>query len=216
MKIATWNLERLKHLKKLDEITAILKNLNADILILTETDERVRLDNYPFQMATSKLSEYYSESERRVKIYSKYEILRQIETCDDATSCCVELKTGVGNLMVYGTIIGVFGNRRPDFKVDLLRQIDDFKKLSVSQNLCVAGDFNISFADNYYFTKFGREQLNAVFEECEMSNLTNDLTETIDHIAVSRAFLKNVKPVCQEWNFDKKYSDHKGVCVGLN
>ena len=41
MKIANWNIERLKNSSKLDEITQILTNLDADILVLTETDNRI-------------------------------------------------------------------------------------------------------------------------------------------------------------------------------
>ncbi|MEN9488259.1 MAG: hypothetical protein RL494_524, partial [Bacteroidota bacterium] len=40
MKIANWNIERLKNSSKLDEITQILTDLDAEILVLTETDNR--------------------------------------------------------------------------------------------------------------------------------------------------------------------------------
>lgn len=43
MKIATWNIERLRHQKKLEEITSVCERVGADILILTETDTRVQL-----------------------------------------------------------------------------------------------------------------------------------------------------------------------------
>ena len=42
MKIGTWNLERLKHYKKVSEITLLLENQNCDILVLTEYDERIK------------------------------------------------------------------------------------------------------------------------------------------------------------------------------
>ena len=44
MKIATWNLERLrKNGKKTEEIIRILKTLNADILVLTEINDFIDL-----------------------------------------------------------------------------------------------------------------------------------------------------------------------------
>lgn len=43
MKIATWNIERLKHYKQVDEIHDILVRVNADILMITETDIRISL-----------------------------------------------------------------------------------------------------------------------------------------------------------------------------
>ena len=46
MKIATWNVERLKHKSKLALIVETIKRIDADILILTETDTQIYLDNY--------------------------------------------------------------------------------------------------------------------------------------------------------------------------
>ena len=41
MKIATWNIERLKHKKALAEIMSSIDEIKADILVLTETDQRL-------------------------------------------------------------------------------------------------------------------------------------------------------------------------------
>lgn len=219
MTIATWNLERLKYSKETAKIIAILENLNADIVVLTEYDERVNLKNYPFQMATKSLSEiqpeFYKPSEKRVKIYSKYEIVNQLPTYDEYTSCCVELKPERGNLLVYGTIIGIFGNRHENFKTDIPKQIIDFKTLSKNKNICIIGDYNISFSDNYYFTNWGRNELNNSFLENKITNLTHHLPETIDHIAISHEFIGKAPVEIHEWNLDKKLSDHKGVCISL-
>lgn len=219
MTIATWNLERLKHNREVVEIISILENLNADILVLTEYDEKVDLKHYPFQIATKNLallhSENYKQTEKRVKIYSKYEIVNQFKTYDEYTSCCGEIKTERGNLIVYGTIIGIFGNRNQNFKSDLQQQIDDFNNLSKAQNFCIVGDYNISFSDNYYFTNFGRSELIKSFKENKIDNLTQQLSEVIDHIAISKAFIRDSKIEIYEWNLDKKLSDHKGICVSL-
>ena len=219
MTIATWNLERLKYNREVVEIISILENLNADILVLTEYDEKVDLKRYPFQIATKNLallhSENYKQTEKRVKIYSKYEIVNQFKTYDEYTSCCAEIKTERGNLIVYGTIIGIFGNRNQNFKSDLQQQIDDFNNLSKAQNFSIVGDYNISFSDNYYFTNFGRSELIKSFKENKIENLTQQLSEVIDHIAISKAFIRNSKIETYEWNLDKKLSDHKGICVSL-
>jgi hypothetical protein len=217
MTIATWNLERLKYSKETAKIISILENLNADILVLTEYDERVNLKNYPFQIATKSLSEiqpgYYRPSEKRVKIYSKYEIVNQLQTYDEYTSCCTEIKTEKGNLLVYGTIIGIFGNRNENFKADLAKQIIDYTTLTRNYNICIIGDYNISFSDNYYFTNWGRNELNYTFLQNKIKNLTHHLPETIDHIAISQEFIGDAELKIQEWNLDKKLSDHKGVCI---
>ena len=51
MRIATWNVERLKHRKRLDNIQAACQATNADILVLTETDQTIHTD-YPYQIHT--------------------------------------------------------------------------------------------------------------------------------------------------------------------
>ena len=219
MKISTWNIERLKHKNKIEQINSILAELKADILVLTESDNRVDTSNYKFCIQTLKPEDfgpdYYSESENRVTICTNYEIVRQHETYDKYTSLCVELETSLGTLIVYGTIIGILGNRHKNFKNDLAQQISDYKNLSKEKNFCLIGDYNISFGDNYYFTNDGRNELNIVFKECNLNLLTRANAECIDHIAISDNFLTNVETEIAEWNLDKKLSDHKGIYVNL-
>ena len=219
MKIGTWNLERLKHHKKISQITLLLEKQNCDILVLTEYDERIKPNGFEFEIATKSLTELdsknYLKTEIRVKIFSKYEIIEEFKTHDNFTSCCATLKTEKGNLIVYGTIIGIYGNRNQNFKDDLLNQIANYKFLSKKQNLCIIGDFNISFCDNYYFTNLGRTELNKSFAENQMENLTENQIETIDHIAISKKFIGDSKIENVEWNIDKKLSDHKGISVKL-
>jgi len=219
MRIATWNIERLKHKNNLVLINSILAGLKADILVLTETDNQVAPANYKYCFRTPKLTEirpdYYKESENRITIYTNYEIIRQHETYDRYTSLCVELKTEQGNLIVYGTIIGIFGNRHKNFNIDLSRQISDCQKLSKGNNFCLIGDYNISFADNYYFTNNGRNELNNLFRECNLNLLTRDRAACIDHIAISEDFITIMETEIGEWNLNKKLSDHKGIYVEL-
>ncbi len=219
MKIGTWNIERLKHYKKKSEITLLLEKQNCDILVLTEYDERIKPKGFEFELVTKNLAELdsinYRKTEYRVKIFSKYEIIEEFNTYDDFTSCCATLKTEMGNLIVYGTIIGIYGNRNRNFKHDLSNQIANFKFLSQNQNLCIIGDYNISFCDNYYFTNWGRTELNKSFAENEMENLTEKITETIDHIAISKKFIGDSKAEIVEWNIGKELSDHKGISVKL-
>lgn len=81
--------------------------------------------------------------------------------------------------------------------------------------ICVCGDFNCSFFDNYYFTRAGRNDLQNLFQEVELSLLTGEQAECIDHIAISRRFASFVKLTIEEWNEDKLLSDHKGIAVSF-
>jgi len=216
LRIATWNIERLRHKNKLQEIVKNCEQVNADIFVLTETDSRVSL-NYKTCISTTPPTnkDYYNPTETRVTIYTKYELVECHATYDEHTAVCVELKTEKGNLIVYGTIIGIFGNRYNSFIPDLRCQVKDIEHLAKEKNVCIVGDFNCSFTDNYYFTKDGREVLEDVLTSNEISILTREQLECIDHIAVSNDFITGLSYKIYEWNFDKILSDHKGIIVEL-
>jgi hypothetical protein len=113
LKIATWNVERLRHKNELPSIIANCEQADADILVLTETDSRLNL-KYKSCFSTlppenAKIN--YAETETRVSIYTNYDFVRQYATFDEHTAIYVELKTDIGNVLVYGTIIGIYGNR---------------------------------------------------------------------------------------------------------
>ncbi len=217
MKIATWNIERLKHRKQLPEIIEAINKVDADILILTEADEAVRLPHYLWLLSTWRIDEpMYRPTEHRVTILTRdYKIEEPTETFDKYTAVCHTITTPLGPLAVYGTIIGTHGNRRQSFKDDLEKQIADIDAIVKQMPICIAGDFNISFSDNYYYTKHGRDLLTACFERNDLVNVTASLPECIDHIVLSKSFIGDREIKLTEFNVDKKLSDHKGVCVEL-
>ncbi len=219
MKIATWSVARpTQNSKRVPLILNHLKKVDADILILTETNEILDLDNqYNFFHSTKPQEIFYKDGENRVSIYSKYKSAGQIETFRSDTSICINFDTPLGNIAVYGTIIGINGNKRKDFITDLEEQLSDFERISKVNNLCIAGDLNITFSDNYYFTKDGRGKLNKAFDKFELTNLTADIPKNIDHIILPTKFF-NTKEIPGTWNnpVDKKLSDHMGVFVNIS
>lgn len=215
MKIATWNIERLKNKSKLAEIKSEIEAISPDILVLTESDNRLVISDYKYCISTpfiyQKEPQNYLKSEQRVTIYTNYEVINQFKTYDDYSSLCIELKTELGNLIVYGTIIGIYGNRHPNFNEDLISQLNDFNQLSLFNNLCIIGDYNLSFADNYYFTNFGRKTILDCFKSNNIDLITSNRAQCIDHIALSSAWVESKKLKLSEWNLDKNLSDHKGI-----
>jgi hypothetical protein len=193
-----------------------LTKINADILILTETNEIINLGNSYNCFHTSKLEEpYYKNGERRVSIYSKYDFIEDFITFRADTSICIKLKTPLGELAVYGTVIGTHGNRSESFIADLDEQLIDFNRIAKANSFCISGDLNITFADNYYYTKEGREKLNASFENLNLINLTANIPENIDHIVLTKTFVGERQPKIETWNMDKKLSDHIGISIEL-
>lgn len=216
MKIATWNVERpTKNSKRIPEILDYLQKLDADILVLTETNEILNLGaSYNFFYATKPQDDNnYKEGETRICIYSKYKTIGQIETFRSDTGICVNFDTPLGNIAVYGTVIGVTGNKGDSFKTDLELQLADFNRISKTNNLCICGDLNTSFSDNYYFTNEGRDKLNNAFDTLALLNLTANIPKNIDHIILPKKLLTNTKTFIGTWNqdIDKKLSDHMGV-----
>lgn len=218
MKIATWNVERLRHASRLPEITELCKRQRADIFVVTETDTRLELAfKHCFKaFMPTDTGASYKPTESRVSIFTNYDIVKQHTTFDDQTAVCVELQTEHGNLTVYGVVMGIYGNRHESYKRDLPLILADVKRLTVSGiPLCVVGDYNCSFSDNYYYTAAGRLAIEKTFSECGLELLTRDLPQCIDHIAISRKALTGLSNHISEWNLDKSLSDHKGVAVEI-
>jgi len=221
MKIATWNIERPKKTGiRVPRIIECIRKVEPDILILTETNEAVYLgEEYNYFHSNILQESFYKEGERRTSIYSKYQLTGTHVTFRADTSICAKLKTPFGELAVYCTVIGINGNRRKNFDADLVKQLEDFERISVNENFCenfcIGGDLNMSFADNYYFTQDGRKKLIDSFEKLKMTNLTAGIPENIDHIIISDEFIKGKSIILSEWNRDKKLSDHIGVCVTI-
>lgn len=222
MRIATWNIERLKHKNKKEQLLSEIRNVTADILVLTETDEQLSPE-FPYCYKTASLTDcglnIYNRTENRVSIFTRYKCIKEYPTFDKFTSICVELETEFGNLIVYGTIIGVFGNREKSFKTDLECQIKDIEELSKQgKDICIIGDYNLSFVDDYYFTKYGRDTFLKMCHDNGIDIVTAGKTECIDHIAISEKYISS-NDFCvtsiEEWNLDKALSDHKGIVLEL-
>ena len=220
LRIATWNVERpTRFSHKVPAINAALKELAAEIVVLTETNTCiVPGDGYyvcsTLPLAPDKDGEYYKQGELRVSIYSVFPIIGQLPVSNPETTVCALIDTPYGQLAVYGCIIGIHG-RGKGFDIDLKQQVEDLSQIAQLHPVCYTGDFNVSFCDSYYTKKEAKELLEKSFSTFGMKNLTADIPETIDHIVISESFLANASVQHSCWNEDKKLSDHKGVKVTL-
>lgn len=218
MRIATWNLQRLEKRKNL-LILDKLAQINADILVLTETNSIIQPDNYHC-ISTDLLPPDFDQikyrvGEKRVSILTKYQITTQHKTFDRFTTVCADIETPFGPLTVYGSIIGVFGNRQPRFDNDLYGQMADFEKIFPGRHVCFAGDLNITFSGMPWPSKKARQTLIDAFGKFGLTNTTAHIPDTVDHLALSTEFLINKHIEIETWNVDKKLSDHVGHVVTL-
>ena len=215
MKIVTWNLERLKN-NQTEIILSKLTELDADILILTETDSIINLGTKYSSISTQNLFKGYDgtpykNTEIRTTIWTKFKIKKQHATYDNYTSVCAAIQTPLGLLNVYGTIIGVFNGKGERFESDMKSSSLDFEKLS--GNICIAGDFNIALSGFAYPSHKARNEINEIFERLNLKCLTSEIKNSVEHIAISESYLENRKTSIEIWNEDKKLSDHIGICI---
>lgn len=222
-RIATWNLERPKTGTEKSKLAlAKIVEINADILVLTETSDAINLTEiYPFSIS----SESYERTptEHWVTVCSKWEISEQIKTFDNFRTASGIVCTPFGNLIVFGTIIpyhmaGVSGERYGSlgFKTwefhekDLIAQGENWKKLLKESNLplMVIGDFNQTRGTSKgYGTQKVRDQLTGILKNLEMTCVTEvDFTgdyltkdprtgrtrSNIDHICISNSLINRM------------------------
>ena len=218
MKILTWNLERPKIANQL--ILDKLTEYNADILILTETNTIINPGKDYSSIATATLAKghdgiAYQIGENRTTIWTKYKIGVKHNTYDNYTSVCAQLETPQSSLNVYATIIGVFGGIGERFKSDLENQLLDFEILSREKAFCIIGDLNVTFSGRAYPSHQARNKLKAAFEKLNLINLTAEIENNVDHIVLSKDFIKNKIVKIETWNHDKLLSDHIGICLTI-
>lgn len=223
-KIANWNLERPKlRSGKAKLAVAKIQEIDADILVLTETSNAVDLSEiYPFRMST--LCYERAPNEHWVTIWSKWEIVKQIETFDNYRTVSGIIQAPFGTICVFGTIIpyhnaGVSGIRygNLNYKIweyheqDLYAQSKNWEQLLVSEKLplFVIGDFNQARYNNQgYGTPKVRQILSDLLTQLDLSCVTEiDFSEkyltkdpkkgkvrnNIDHICVSNSLLNQMK-----------------------
>ena len=224
MKIINFNIERLLILSKLKPIVQLIKSYDADLIVLTETNSTlIDFGEVYFEHHTIPLSRnqdnvnFYKEGENRVSIYSKYPIKSRIQTIDEFTCLAIEIETDFGELIVYGTIIGIFGysGGKDRFVKDFSEQQSDFNRIFANKNVCIVGDLNISLSGWIYPSREYRDKLNTLIEEFDMDKSTGNLEDNIDHILMSKKFIGNRGIKVEKFNVEKKLSDHFGICMTI-
>jgi exonuclease III len=217
MKIAIWNLDFLRKAsskEKKEKLIAIFNEVKADVWILTETNLAVRPGEGYMPLCSEILPDpkpyAYKPGDHEVIIWSKHP-MSEFSISETSTSVCARIKISDDLMTVYGTVIGVLGIKK-DFREHLEKQTKDWKSLrSSSDQICVAGDFNVCWKGKH-FPKIGRDELSECLNEMRLQNLTSEIDGNIDHIAISKSFRKTAE--CT-WNLDKTLSDHIGVSVSI-
>lgn len=227
LKIATWNLDKpLPNGWSKNPIILKLQEIEADIWILTETNDVIDLANIYNKVASYSPPEWNGFS--CTTIWSRFPI-KQLQTYNSWESVCVEIESPIGNFLVYGTIItwahdGVLEGKAKVWErhyESIKMHGKDWVKLSQNLPFCVAGDFNEALSPPFdYGTRKGREMLNTALEQSNLVCVTayDKIGYNIDHICLSVEWSNRVSNV-NKWQAyksnGKPVSDHYGISVEL-
>jgi exonuclease III len=230
MKIATFNIDWVK--KGKTKIETFLNQIDADILVLTESIREINLTDYDYIYTTKIIPKNgifegldYSKilnknTGLRVSVYSKYKSVETHRVLDNHTSVCETFETEIGHLTIYATIIGTWFQKMPYAENEMKNCEDDILALSKkNKNIVLIGDLNTSFDSKEIYHEIRNiKSRKRLVDLCGKSNLDFSHTffsENIDHILISQ----NISDVCQvsKQIFIEKnrLSDHLGVLLDI-
>ena len=234
--IATWNLARpgftgsARNQAILDQIRAI----NADIWVLTETNESISLDGYT-SLATPEIG-LRRRGERTTMIWSRWP-LRELpvfpdlpeteqpprvspsyttSSRDTSPAVCAIVEVPAAPLLLYGTIITYFGDRGPTgqskYNVEQRNAVAahdrDWRRLRAAypdMPMVVAGDFDATCDARNYPAKTTCTMLRDALEAANLVCTTRN--HWIDHICVTPDLAEAVS-VAEPWQ--QTYTDERG------
>ena len=240
LRIATWNMERPKlnvHAKNSRRLEKI-REIDADLWILTETSSAIALDGYA-SLASESQPGYHSTGESFATIWSRWPIRRRIPTFDSFFAVCAEIDSPLGPMAVFGTIITNANDRGPNGSA---RRWEEHRKSIESHGadwyrlrkefpdhlFCVAGDFNQSRdGSGWYEDAESLKMLTSALECSSLLCVTEDdmrakgflqTRASIDHICLSQTLATQVVSV-GAWEGTAvdgyRMSDHNGIVVDI-
>jgi len=223
MKILSWNVERPNNnpnAVKNTFIVNLIEKLNPDLIFLTETNAAINFKEYychqSLELPPVYENQAYKPGENRITIFSKFPIEKTIATYDPYTAVCCEVNSGIGPLILYGSIIGSFGGKDDFFKKDLQQQQSEIENLAKHHNVIYSGDFNISFSGFPYPSREVIYDMNDFFKANALRNITGGNENSVTHVVVSKALLNGKKIKQEMMEVGTQISDHNLVVVEID
>ena len=240
LRIATWNLERPRPKAYATNHRRVekLREIDADLWVLTETHSAIALDGYHCVAAPGQAG-YHRDGESFATIWSRWPIRRAIAPFDPHFCVCAEIDSPAGPLLVFGTVITYANDRGPHGTSrrwqEHRRSIDahaaDWRRLREAfprHLFCVAGDFNQSRdGSGWYEDAEASRTLSAALAQASLHCVTElDMRArgllrsraSVDHICLSQPLAGQVHAVgAWEGTADDglRMSDHNGVVIDV-
>lgn len=240
MKIATWNLERVRPGRgaRSERIRGAISDVDADVWILTETHSQFRLSDPFVAVASSTPAVDRAAGEQWVSIWARRDLnARSLAVAGepDRSAALLIPRSSGGSLLVCGTVLPWRGDRATalrgaeKFIASLAAQVGDWRRLAAAQQaggVCVAGDFNQELsADGPVGTRRGRAALSAALKDCGLTCITADAGDpllarkwraSIDHISLSTRCIGGARVSAvwpEQFPLEAGWPDHHGVCI---
>lgn len=224
VKLATWNLRRPSPNSpaRCAAITDWITRVNADVWVLTETDDSISPGPEFSSVSTAATDRPGRPSERWTTIWCRWPIERLAETSDPARAVAARIQPPIGPpLVVYGTVLPWLGSPWQDhpsarglaFSAALAAQRSDWDELRQKfpeADLCVLGDLNQDLSRRHYYgSALGHRALRAALSSVALTPLTADpndpvrsldpIRASIDHICVPATSTRMTNPLLQAW-----------------
>lgn len=242
MRIANWNVNHARESWRRSALEAEMREIDADVWVLTETHERLDPGCGNKCVAHSARSEELKDGESWVSIWSRLPLIEERPTTDKTFSAAAVLKLRDGSpLTVFGTVLpwrgrSWKGNPSADavaFEAALRCQQADWALATRDPRnaVCVAGDFNQDLSTkHYYWSRKAYHLIRAALADSGLVAATADPTDPvrqltgnaaacIDHICLSRSLTSKALAQSLAWSptaDGKTLSDHHGIYVDVD
>ena len=166
----TWRGQARHELDRPRRILDIIQKVDADIWILTETNEIVVPGSDYHAVASTPVDGLHRSGENWTTIWSRFPVTGVIPTHAPEIAVCVEIDSPAGPLIVYGTVLPYHADRVASdgyrgwqsHYESIPRHGADWRKIRQdypTHVICVAGDFNQSRDERRWHPTAGAEHI---------------------------------------------------------
>ena len=105
LRISTWNVDHARSVSRDPDRARLIDSADADVIILTETCDRVRPSDPSYEPVHSSPRPHCPDDERWVSIWTKIPVIERLSTEDPLRTVAVRLAAAGGALLVFGTVL---------------------------------------------------------------------------------------------------------------
>lgn len=249
LRIGTWNLDHARALTRdtgrsalrdKDRV-ALIDRFDCDVMVLTETHDRIRPSRSGFMAVHSDPRPYCPEEERWTTIWTRLPVMRSVRTVDSLRTVAAIVEHASGPVLVFGTVLpwhADVGDCRmepsprhwAEHRRVVAEQTAEWRSLAEANpgaRIVIAGDWNTDLlagsglASYTYGLVAETDLLLSTATDLGLEIPTRHIADPgpqrdwlIDHVAVTSAATQ-VESAAAVDREGKTLSDHPFVCVGV-